>query len=76
MPYRMQWVPASKDESLIVHDKKPDGPCYECHYCGGWIEGRENRYRVNTLAPLAGRRGTVMHCRRCGNEIDFFGVVS
>jgi len=25
MPYRMQWVPAAKDESLVVHEKRPEG---------------------------------------------------
>jgi hypothetical protein len=76
MPYKMIWVPAPTDDSLVVHQEKPDGVCYECRYCGGWIEGRPNRFQEDTFAPLARRRGTVEHCRRCGEEINFFGVMS
>ena len=49
---------------------------YYCEWCEGWILGHPNRYKEDTLAPLAGRRGTVESCIKCGNEIDFFGVVS
>lgn len=44
--------------------------------CKGWIEGRPNRFTENTLAPLSGRQGEVYYCRRCGEEIAFFGIVS
>ena len=47
-----------------------------CQYCKGWIMGEPNRYKENTLAPLAGRKGTVEHCIRCGGEINFFGMRS
>lgn len=76
MPYRMQWTPAPKDESLIVHKEKPEGRSYKCRYCDGWIEGQPNRYKIDTLALLAGRRGTEEYCRRCGQKIRFFGVIS
>ena len=76
MPFELRWIPAPKDESLIVHKEKLSGPCHECRYCGGWIEGIANSYHENTLAPLAGRKGTVEYCRRCGREISFFGMRS
>jgi hypothetical protein len=46
-----------------------------CGKCGGWISGhplcqtdddRENFHD--------GRRGRVLRCRRCGEELSFFGV--
>lgn len=74
MPFEQRWVPAPKDETLLVFKVKPVGIYYECKYCGGWIEGSTNRYREDTLSILAGRRGTVEYCRRCGQEINFFGV--
>lgn len=76
MPYEATWFPAPVDESLVVHLETVSGACYKCRYCGGWIEGQPNQYEEDTLAPLAGRRGTVKHCRRCGREIGFFGMVS
>ena len=77
MPYRAVWFPAPKDESLVVSKEKlPEKPCYKCHYCDGWIDGRPYRYKEDTLAPLAGRRGTASHCRRCGQEIGFSGAIS
>ena len=76
MPYIRQWIPAPVDESLVVYKEKPESQCYECRYCGGWIAGRPNRYHEDTIAPLAGRRGTVEHCQRCGAEIGFFGMMS
>ena len=72
----MQWVPATTDESLVVHKEKPQGIYYKCQFCKGWIEGRPRRYQEDTLAPLSGRRGTAEHCLRCGREISFFGVMS
>lgn len=51
---------------------------YFCRYCGGWIEGYPNEYRVNTMDSyrLSGRRGTESHCIRCGEQIGFSGMVS
>lgn len=49
---------------------------YHCRDCGGWIEGHPNEYRVDTLAPLSGRRGTEYFCLRFGQEIGFSGLMS
>ncbi len=49
---------------------------YSCRYCGGWIEGQPNSFPVNTLGPLSGRQGTEYHCRRCGEQIHFDGIMS
>lgn len=49
---------------------------YFCPECDGWIEGHAIEKKEDTLAPLAGRRGTVSYCRRCAKQIAFFGVVS
>jgi hypothetical protein len=49
---------------------------YHCKRCGGWIEGNPTEYRVDTLAPLSGRRGVETYCIRCGEEIAFSGMVS
>lgn len=51
---------------------------HHCKKCGGWIEGTANAHRVNTLdsSHLAGRSGTEYHCRRCGREIGFVGIMS
>ena len=76
MPYKTVWIPAPKDESLPVFEEELEEPSYHCHYCKGWIKGEPNRFEEDTLAPLAGRKGTVLHCIRCGAEIDFFGVRS
>ncbi len=76
MPFGVHWTPAPQDMSLPVHKEEPKGPSHHCKYCGGWIDGRSNSYRENTIAPLAGRRGTAEHCRRCGKEISFFGMYS
>lgn len=77
MPYRMQWVPAPTDENLVVHEEKPQGVYHKCFACGGWIEGRANRFQEDSIGgPLSGRKGTVEHCRRCGQEINFFGMRS
>jgi hypothetical protein len=77
MPYVQIWVPAPKDESLVVHATKLiSGESYHCQFCGGWIDGEPNRFEEDSLAPLAGRKGTVLHCIRCGYEIDFFGMQS
>ncbi len=77
MPYQTVWVPAPKDESLVVHQTKlMNSPSYYCPFCNGWIDGEPNRFEEDTLAPLAGRKGTALHCIRCGEEIDFFGMYS
>lgn len=76
MPFETHWIPAPEDESIPVYKERPKGPSYHCQYCDGWIDGRANRFQEDTLAPLAGRRGTAEHCRRCGREISFFGMRS
>lgn len=79
MPYRMMWVPAPQDTSIPVLKEKPDkseGPSYHCPFCKGWIKGTCNSFQEDTLAPCAGRKGTVIHCIRCGVEVDFFGMCS
>lgn len=76
MPYVQTWVPAPRDESIKVYESDPGQPSYQCQYCKGWIKGEPNRFREDSLAPLAGRKGTVLHCIRCGEEINFFGMYS
>lgn len=81
MPYVQHWIDNPKDLSLPVLPEKPqDGKEYHhCHYCKGWIPGYANTYEENTMSPmhpLSGRQGTVFACRRCGEEIDFLGMVS
>jgi len=76
MPYTQIWIPAPTDKSLIVYKTDPGELSYYCKYCKGWIKGEPNRYQEDTLAPLAGRKGAVEHCIRCGNEINFFGMRS
>jgi hypothetical protein len=49
---------------------------YRCSHCAGWIEGQPAASRVNTLGPLSGRQGTEYHCRRCGSELAFSGMMS
>lgn len=49
-----------------------------CRRCGGWIEGKYYTSRVNTLnsRQLAGRQGTEYYCPRCGEQVDFEGIMS
>lgn len=49
-----------------------------CPRCGGWIPGDYYTYGVNNLDTrhLAGRSGTSYACRRCGDEVDFNGIMS
>jgi ribosomal protein L40E len=61
---------------LEADARNPYRVMYFCRKCEGWIEGRPNAYREDTMAPLSGRRGTAYHCRRCGTEIAFSGMVS
>jgi hypothetical protein len=54
---------------------------YFCHYkeCNGWILGEPIEHEENSISPshpLSGRQGTSYHCRRCGGEIGFNGMVS
>ena len=51
---------------------------YFCRHCNGWIVGLPHDFQENTMVPeqLAGRRGTVTYCRRCGEEIAFVGCWS
>lgn len=51
---------------------------YYCEDCGGWIEGLVHHYRTNNWVPhaLAGRMGIVYECCRCGDELQFLGVMS
>lgn len=49
---------------------------YLCKRCKGWIEGDPTQSRVDTLAPLSGRRGVETYCIRCGEEIAFSGLMS
>ena len=51
---------------------------YFCPRCPGWVPGYPGSYDEDTFAPhqLAGRRGTVTYCLRCGEEIAFLGLVS
>lgn len=61
---------------LEAEARNPFRTMYFCRKCEGWIEGHPNSYREDTMAPLSGRRGTAYHCRRCGEEIAFTGMVS
>ena len=87
MPYG--WVPASFDPRLELLKEPPVGAIcdfknaylddkqwHKCPMCKGWIEGAPNEYREDTIGPLCGRRGTTSHCRRCGWEIGFSGMMS
>jgi hypothetical protein len=47
-----------------------------CPECKGWIEGSPNEFKVDTLAPLVGRRGIEYYCKRCGYELAFIGIMS
>lgn len=77
MPYRQVWVPAPVDESIPVLETQPSqSPSYHCRYCNGWIMGKCNKYKEDSIGPLSGRKGTASHCIRCGTEIDFFGMYS
>lgn len=49
---------------------------YYCYHCRGWIAGVPGQYHEDNIGLLSGRRGEVFHCRRCGNEIGFFGMMS
>lgn len=51
---------------------------HHCYRCGGWIPGRASMFHENTHAPhqLAGRKGQAYHCRRCGWEVAFVGLMS
>lgn len=66
-----------KNESITVYEEKPSTPhYYHCKYCKGYILGGTNDRRVDTLAPLSGRRGLAKYCRRCAREIEFTGKKS
>lgn len=47
-----------------------------CKRCGGWVEGQPVSRRVDDLGMMVGRRGTQHHCRRCGREIGFVGMMA
>lgn len=49
---------------------------YHCRFCEGWIDGEPTEFRINTLGVLSGRRGSEFYCRRCGQELAFFGMMS
>ena len=76
MPYKMVWVPPEKNENIPVYQERPAGPAYHCHHCKGWIKGMESTSEIDTMTFMAGRRGTVFYCIRCGEETDFLGVIS
>lgn len=89
MPWINVWVPPNSNNALPVLKDLPENaklyggratvdrkPYYKCTYCDGWIEGSPDSKQENTLGPLCGRCGTVLSCIRCGQEIDFFGVIS
>jgi hypothetical protein len=42
----------------------------------GWVEGRPNEYKINTLGPLSGRRGVEFYCAKCGAKMGFRGAIS
>ena len=63
--------------SFISYNKDNRLDCmFYCQYCEGWIKGQPTEYQEDTLGPLCGRRGIASYCIRCGNEIDFYGVMS
>lgn len=70
--YKMAETPLEE----VISKKIPWIYYYHCHWCKGWIKGRPNEYREDTIGPLSGRRGTAFYCIRCGNEIGFSGMVS
>ena len=76
------WKEDELPENISVIGKKraitQDGTrwFYYCRFCEGWIEGEPNAYDEDTMGPLCGRRGVASHCKRCGEEINFCGVIS
>lgn len=44
--------------------------------CGGWIEGRYETTKDDTIDILCGRKGRVHRCRKCGKEVGFDGSFS
>jgi hypothetical protein len=66
---REAWGRTAEGEFLHLHF---------CSKCEGWIPGHANSYPVNTLNPaqLAGRQGREYHCKRCGHQIGFMGLMS
>jgi|GEM_PF-4159281 len=49
---------------------------YYCPNCQGFIKGTMAQKRIDTLRPLAGRRGTEYSCRKCRSNLGFEGMVS
>lgn len=47
---------------------------YKCPYCKGWIKGQPYEAREDSAGLLAGRRGVMTSCIRCGSELGFEGV--
>jgi len=74
MPWK--WIPPAKNEDLLIYPTPLERLSYHCPYCDGWIEGSPIREEENTIGPLCGRSGVVLYCRRCGEEIGFFGEMS
>lgn len=74
----MIWLHPQKNPNLPVYPSQPtdNRPYYHCPVCKGWIPGYPDTDEIDTISPLAGRRGTVELCRRCGEEIGFTGEVS
>ncbi len=58
------------------HPEYKDNTYYYCQYCDGYIPGTPYAKAINTLGPLAGRRGTSYVCLRCRRETSFIGFHS
>jgi hypothetical protein len=67
-------VPPIENKTLELFETDPGHPSYYCPHCKGWVKGEAGFYQEDSFSILAGRRGTVESCMRCGNEIGFFGV--
>lgn len=47
-----------------------------CEACNLWVEGHAWRSYESDIGPLCGREGYATVCRRCKQEINFFGKMS
>lgn len=49
---------------------------YWCDRCKGWVEGQPLTSHEDTMGILCGRRGIATNCIRCGEELEFDGMIA